>query len=52
MEQIKGTIRSIRYTNTKNGYTVCDLKDENNTQVTLVGIMPMLVEGENVIATG
>lgn len=52
MEQIKGTIRSIRYANTKNGYTVCDLKDENNTQVTLVGIMPMLVEGENVIATG
>lgn len=52
MEQIKGTIRSIRYTNTKNGYTVCDLKTDNNTQVTLVGIMPMLVEGENVVATG
>ncbi len=52
VEQIKGTIRSIRYTNTKNGYTVCDLKTDTNTQVTLVGIMPMLVEGENVVATG
>ena len=52
MEQIKGTIRSIRYTNTKNGYTVCDLKTDNNMQVTLVGIIPMLVEGENVVATG
>ncbi|MGI6123187.1 MAG: ATP-dependent RecD-like DNA helicase [Acetivibrionales bacterium] len=52
MEQIKGTINSIRYTNTKNGYTVCDLKSDNNTHITLVGIMPMLVEGENVVATG
>ncbi len=52
MEQIKGTIRYIRYTNAKNGYTVCDLKTDNNTQITLVGIMPMLVEGENVVATG
>src|SRR5690606_32263927 len=39
-------------TNTKNGYTVCDLRTDNNTQVTLVGIMPMLVEGENIVATG
>ncbi|NLX64560.1 MAG: ATP-dependent RecD-like DNA helicase [Clostridiaceae bacterium] len=52
MEQIKGTIRSIRYTNSRNGYTVCDIKTENNAHVTLVGIMPMLVEGENIVATG
>lgn len=52
MEKIKGTINSIRYTNTKNGYTVCDLKSDNNTHVTLVGIMPMLIIGENVVATG
>ena len=52
MEQIKGTIRSIRYTDPKNGYTVCDLKTGNNTHVTLVGIMPMLAEGENIVANG
>lgn len=52
MEEIKGTICSIRYTNPKNGYTVCNIKTENNAQVTLVGIMPMLTEGENIVATG
>jgi len=52
VEQIKGTIRSIRYTDPKNGYTVCDLKTGNNTHVTLVGIMPMLAEGENIVANG
>ncbi len=51
MEQIKGTICNVRYTNTKSGYSVCDLKTDN-TQITLVGIMPMLVEGENIVATG
>jgi exodeoxyribonuclease V alpha subunit len=51
VEQIKGTICNVRYTNTKSGYSVCDLKTDN-TQITLVGIMPMLVEGENIVATG
>ncbi len=52
MEQIRGTIVSIRYTSEKTGYTVCELKSDDNTHITLVGIMPLLVEGESVIASG
>ncbi len=52
MEQIRGTVGSIRYTNEKTGYTVCDLESDENTNITLVGIMPLLVEGESIIASG
>ncbi len=51
MDIIHGVIKSIRYTSEKTGYTVCDLKSEQSV-VTLVGIMPLLVVGENVEATG
>lgn len=52
MEQLRGTIGSIRYSNEKTGYTVCDVKSEDNTHITMVGIMPLLVEGESIIASG
>ncbi len=51
MEQISGVIKSIRYTSEKTGYTVCDLKSDKSV-ITLVGIMPLLVVGENVVASG
>ena len=51
MENVSGTIKSIRYTNERTGYTVCDLKTEKSV-VTLVGSMPLLAPGENVTATG
>lgn len=52
MEQISGIVGSIRYTNVKTGYTVCDLESDEHKNITLVGIMPLLVEGENIIASG
>lgn len=51
MDKISGVIKSIRYTSEKTGYTVCDLKSDQSL-VTLVGIMPLLVVGENLEATG
>lgn len=51
MEQIAGIIKSIRYKNDKNGYTVCDLKTEKSV-ITMVGIMPYVTVGENVVAKG
>lgn len=52
MAEIKGTISSIRYTSEKTGYTVCDIQTENNSRVTLVGVMPLLAVGETITATG
>jgi exodeoxyribonuclease V alpha subunit len=51
LEQIAGVIKSIRFTNEKSGYTVCDLA-AGKTSITLVGTMPLPVVGENVIVTG
>lgn len=51
MEQITGAIKSIRYKNEKNGYTVCELKSENS-HITMVGIMPHITVGENIVAKG
>lgn len=52
LEEIKGIVCAIRYSNEKNGYTVCDIRTEDNTRTTLVGVMPLLVEGEDIIALG
>lgn len=49
--QISGVIKSIRYTNEKNGYTVCEVESEQKL-VTMVGIMPLLSVGEYVTAKG
>lgn len=52
MEQVSGTIFSIRYANGKTGYTVCELESDDNSHITLVGIMPLLTEGERIEALG
>lgn len=49
--QVTGVVSSIRYTNENTGYTVCDIKSDKST-FTLVGIMPLLNIGENIVATG
>jgi len=51
VEQLTGTIKSIRYTNEKTGYTVCEMKCDHSV-ITMVGIMPLLAVGENVTAKG
>ena len=52
VDEIKGTVSSIRFSNEKNGYTVCDIRTEDNSRITLVGVMPLLVEGETISASG
>jgi len=52
VEQVSGTISSIRYANEKTGYTVCELESDDNTRITLVGIIPLLTEGERITASG
>lgn len=64
MEEIKGTVEKIRFSNPDNGYTVCYvIPDEEylNTisqkvyvdeYVTVVGILPLLYEGERCFFKG
>ncbi|MDD4124244.1 MAG: ATP-dependent RecD-like DNA helicase [Eubacteriales bacterium] len=48
---IEGTVEEIIYANEINGYTVC-LIDANGDPVTIVGVMPFLMEGEHIKAEG
>ena len=51
METIKGTIERITYCNQQNGYTVAELTTSNG-DITIVGTMPFISEGEFVEITG
>jgi len=48
---IEGTVEEIIFSNEVNGYTVCDIKVDNNT-VTAVGYMPFVNEGETLKLSG
>lgn len=49
---ISGTVEEIIYSNPENGYTVCDVETTDGKLVTVIGYMPYVTEGENVIITG
>ena len=47
-ETLKGTVQNITYRNDQNGYTVATVRAEKkNKNKTVVGIMPLLCEGES-----
>lgn len=50
--EISGQVEHIIYQNEANGYCVCDLLSDNDEQITLVGIMPFLAEGETIRGMG
>ncbi|MCX7923028.1 MAG: ATP-dependent RecD-like DNA helicase [Clostridia bacterium] len=51
MITIEGTVEDIVFTNEVNGYTVCDIRHENNT-ITAVGYMPFINIGETLKISG
>ena len=55
-ETVTGVIEKITYQNEENGYTVCRISSESTDNdgelITLVGIMPMINEGELITAEG
>lgn len=50
--QLTGTVTEIIYTNSENGYTVCDIDSAEEGLFTATGYMPYLSEGENIRITG
>lgn len=50
--EIEGSVYNIIYSNEETGYTVCELAIGEAELYTVVGIMPYLVEGENIKAIG
>lgn len=51
VQSIKGTVNRISYRNDQNGYTVASVRS-GRENITVVGIMPFLAEGESADFTG
>ena len=49
--EISGTVEKITYRNDSNGYTVAEIKAEDEP-LTVVGIMPFLSEGDSAVFYG
>ena len=52
LEKLVGTVERVIYTNEENGYTICDLGVEDDEIVTVVGIMPLVGEGDGLTVYG
>ena len=50
--QIQGTIEHVVYANNDNGYSICDMSIDDEDIITIVGIMPMLSDGDRVTVWG
>ena len=49
---LRGTVVTVVFQNQDNGYTVLKLREENGDLITVVGTVPMLRPGEQLIITG
>ena len=49
---LEGTIDRVTYRNEENGYSVCVLSTEDGDDITIVGIIPYINEGEIVSVSG
>lgn len=52
LAELRGSIEQIIYTNTENGYAVCDLGTQDNELVTIQGTLPYIAEGDHVTVYG
>ena len=51
-EKIVGIVDSVIFQSDDTGYTVCEVEGEDGLPYVLVGTMPYISEGDNIIATG
>ncbi len=52
IEQLEGVVERIIYSNSDNGYTICDVSVADDDIITAVGIMPMTGEGDRLTMYG
>ncbi|MBR7181510.1 MAG: AAA family ATPase, partial [Clostridia bacterium] len=52
LERLSGSVEGIVYQNEENGYTVLDFGTEQNELVTLVGTLPYVAEGDEMVVFG
>ena len=52
LTQLEGIVEHVIYTNEQNGYTICDLSVDDEEIYTVVGIMPMVTDGDRLTVWG
>lgn len=52
LDRLDGTVEHIIYTNNENGYSVVKISLPDDTEMTIVGVLPYIAEGETVSAYG
>ena len=50
--KLEGCIEHVIYSNDDNGYAICDMSVMDDEIVTIVGIIPMVNEGDNMVVYG
>ena len=52
IDRIEGSIEHVVYSNEENGYAICDMAINDDEIITVVGILPMISAGDNVVVYG
>lgn len=52
MTRLEGTVEHVIYSNEDNGYTICDMSVGDDEIYTVVGIMPMVSDGDRLTVYG
>lgn len=52
MEDIQGTVEEIIFKNEQNGYVVAEIETPEKESVTIVGCIPFIIEGQNLLIKG
>lgn len=50
--RIEGNIEHVIYSNEENGYSICDMATSDDEIITIVGIIPMVCIGDNIVIYG
>ena len=52
LQKLEGSIEHVIYSNEENGYAICDMAIADDEIVTIVGTLPMIAAGDNLIVYG
>lgn len=52
LQKLEGSIERVIYSNEDNGYAICDMAAADDEIITIVGILPMISEGDNIAVYG
>ena len=52
LQRLEGSIEHVIYSNEDNGYAICDMALGDDEIITVVGTLPMICAGDNIVVYG